>query len=577
MQANSNTKEAFDNVTYKISLRCAPKYRPLDPEQRQIRILHLLPGQYDDPVRCTLRTVSLDGNLSYEALSYSWGDPYICHVIEVDDQEATVTSNLYNVLRRLRLTDRTRHIWVDALCINQADTNERTHQVGLMRSIYSSATEGILWLGDFATTATSDAGANYISANTAATAFALLKSMAANHHWNSQEHAESMANEDSVALATLLNLSWWQRAWTVQEAVLPKKATLYCGTLQLPLSEAKLAHLRSVSHERRGCCVTNPQSHDVLYKFWDYIESLRLLQEESDKNTLIRMALEMFRFRNASDRRDCVYAYLGLGSKALADYTIPHETAFRYVVRSLIQESKNLGPLLRIAEHDQARSQTLPSWCPDYGSASWFQSHEDVDQEFGWLYMYSWYRASGQKGPLTRYSLIDSWLDLEGVLIDKVAKSEGPMYNTDDKARSLSEWHQRRDPRCCQRGPYEEVGWCEMMRDIYVVFSNNPRDYTRPRTRDGFETIIESIWDPKSQLTLFQYQTFTTETGLVGHARVDMRAGDVIAVLLGGNMPFILRPLEDGTFGYVGQVFVHGIMDGEALQQGRELRRITLV
>lgn len=89
--------------------------------------------------------------------------------------------------------------------------------------------------------------------------------------------------------------------------------------------------------------------------------------------------------------------------------------------------------------------------------------------------------------------------------------------------------------------------------------------------------MINSLWDPRSQLSVFQYHTCHTETGLVGHARVDMQAGDVLCVLLGGNMPFILRPLDDGVFGYVGQAVVPGIMDGEALQQGRELEWITLV
>ncbi|KAH7473185.1 hypothetical protein FOMA001_g12636 [Fusarium oxysporum f. sp. matthiolae] len=574
MQVNTNNEEVLGNVTHKILLFCAPKYQPLDLAKRQIRILHILPGQYGDPVRCTLHTMSLYDNPCYEALSYSWGDPYICHVIEVDGQEATATRNLYNALRRLRFVDKTRYVWADALCINQADTAERTHQVGLMRNIYSSTTEGILWLGEFS--GDGDTGANSISQETAATAFELVRSLAADRHWNSQEHAQSMAREESDALAALLDLSWWQRAWTVQEAVLPKKATLYCGTMQLPLSEVKRAHLMSVSHDRNGCCVTNPQCHDVLYKFWDCIEGFRVLQEESDKDILVRMALEIFRFRHASDRRDCVYAYLGLGSKALADYTIPYETAFKYVVRSLIQESNNLGPLVRIAEHAETRSATLPPWCPDYGS-SFLETYENLDQEFGWLYMYNWYQAGGRNGPTSRLSLIDSRLEQQGIVIDKVTKAEGPIYNTDTKDEIFSAWYQDRDPRVCCLGSYEEVGWCELMRDMFIVFSNKPRDYSRPRTRAGFEAMVNSLWDPRSQLSVFQYQTFHTETDLVGHARVDVRVGDVLCVLLGGNMPFILRPLDDGGFGYVGQVFVHGIMDGEALQQGRELEWITLV
>ncbi|CVK96323.1 related to heterokaryon incompatibility protein (het-6OR allele) [Fusarium proliferatum] len=215
MQADTNNEAALDIVPRKIPLFCAPTYRPLDLAKRQIRILHILPGQRGEPVPCTLHTASLDDSPSYEALSYSWGDPHICHIIEVDGQQATVTENLYNALRRLRFVDRTRHIWADALCINQADTTERTHQVRLMRNIYSSTIEGILWLGEFSST--SDTGANSVSQQTVATAFKLIRSLAEDHHWNSQEHAQSMAREEADALTALLNLSWWQRAWTVKK------------------------------------------------------------------------------------------------------------------------------------------------------------------------------------------------------------------------------------------------------------------------------------------------------------------------------------------------------------------------
>ncbi|KAM0553088.1 hypothetical protein ACHAPJ_007636 [Fusarium lateritium] len=563
------------------------RYQQLEPRQRQIRILHLLPGQSSDPVRCELHTVSLSSNPVYQALSYSWGDPHDCRAIEVDSKETDITSNLYNALRQLRLDDNERHIWVDALCINQADDTEKSHQISLMRDIYSSTTEAILWLGDFSESSDSEtssasvstAAVNYISEDHAVTAFALLRSMAANRHWNNKsgDSDESVSKKESDALSALLNLSWWQRAWTVQETVLPKKATLHCGTIQLPLSEVMLAHITSLMHDRTGCCVTNPQIHDVLYKFWVCIEGFRLLQKEPNKSILVRMALEMFRFRRASDPRDYVYAYLGLGSRALADYTISHEAAYKYVVRSLIHESRNLGPLVRIAEQD--RSLTLPTWCPDYHSKSKPGNSEFFDQELGWLYMYSWYHTGGRTGPNVRFSLSDLRLELQGIVVDQIMESEGPMYTSQDKLETISKW-QHRDPRGCQRGPYEEVGWCPLMLDICVVFSNKPRDYTMPRTREGFETMINELWhsEAQSQLALFQYQTFTTRTGLLGHARVDIRAGDVICVLLGGNMPFILRPIDaDGTYTYVGQAYVRGIMDGEALQQGRDLEWITLV
>lgn len=63
-----------------------------------------------------------------------------------------------------------------------------------------------------------------------------------------------------------------------------------------------------------------------------------MLQEEPDKDILVRMALEMFRFRHATDPRDYIYAYLGLGANALADYTISPKVALKYFMRSMIEE-----------------------------------------------------------------------------------------------------------------------------------------------------------------------------------------------------------------------------------------------
>jgi hypothetical protein len=454
-----------------------------------------------------------------------------------------------------------------------------------MREIYSSTKEAILWLGDFSENAEFGLGlvmtpidGSYISYKTAEAAFSLLRSMAANYHWDCREPSEQFAVRTKFdALSALFNLPWWQRAWTVQEAVLPKEAVLYYGTIHLPLSEVTRAHLNSLSHDRDGCCVADSQCHDVLYKFWNCIEVFRMLQEEPHKDILVRMALEIFRFRHATDPRDHVYAYLGLGANAFADYTISPEAAFKYFVRSMIEESKNLGALLRVQEY--GRSMALPTWCPDYGRKFPLGRYENFDQEFAWLYMYDWYHAGGTNGPRTRFSAIDSRLDVQGIVLDEITQVEGPMYTSDNKAEKVSEWRQR-DPRECRLGTFEEVGWCTMARDLWVVLSDQPRNYSRLRTRDGFETVIKEVWEPKlqCQFAVIQYQTFTTRTGLIGHTRLDIRAGDAVCVLLGGSMPFILRPVhEHGAYTYIGQAFVHRIMDGEALQQGRRIEWITLI
>jgi hypothetical protein len=60
-----------------------------------------------------------------------------------------------------------------------------------------------------------------------------------------------------------------------------------------------------------------------------------------------------------------------------------------------------------------------------------------------------------------------------------------------------------------------------------------------------------------------------TDRGLVGLGPASMRKGDVVCVLRGGEVPFILRPLEGEYYEFVGECYVHGIMDGSFAQNAR--------
>src|SRR4051812_25210123 len=96
-------------------------YTKLDKESRQIRLIHVLPGGWKSPISCELYVVSLDEAPAYQILSYVWGDPKISERILLPGCGFRVTTNLYAALRRLRLSNETRIIWIDALCINQLD------------------------------------------------------------------------------------------------------------------------------------------------------------------------------------------------------------------------------------------------------------------------------------------------------------------------------------------------------------------------------------------------------------------------------------------------------------------------
>ncbi|KAF2998666.1 hypothetical protein E8E14_000179 [Neopestalotiopsis sp. 37M] len=100
------------------------RHQKLDLSQQQIRILRLLPGEWIHPIQCSICTVYMSTHPPYEALTYAWGDATDREPILVDDYLCEVTANLARSLRRLRKSDQERHLWVDAICINQADDDE---------------------------------------------------------------------------------------------------------------------------------------------------------------------------------------------------------------------------------------------------------------------------------------------------------------------------------------------------------------------------------------------------------------------------------------------------------------------
>lgn len=125
-------------------------YKKLARNQRNIRLLRLLPGKPEDrKIRCELHECSLlDAAGHYKALSYVWGSdvPDDDHEVCCNGVTVPVTLNLYSALHNLRDPTTILTIWVDSLCIDQGNERERTRQVRMMREIYSNSKEVIIWL-----------------------------------------------------------------------------------------------------------------------------------------------------------------------------------------------------------------------------------------------------------------------------------------------------------------------------------------------------------------------------------------------------------------------------------------------
>lgn len=117
-----------------------------------MRLLNLEPGGFDDPVRTTLSFGNTSNRDEYDAISYTWGgednNMFRTARILVNSREFAVTPNCETALRRVRLRWSRRTVWMDAICINQDDMNERGHQVHLMPQIYSRARRVLIYIGE---------------------------------------------------------------------------------------------------------------------------------------------------------------------------------------------------------------------------------------------------------------------------------------------------------------------------------------------------------------------------------------------------------------------------------------------
>jgi hypothetical protein len=199
---------------------CSHDFRDsMDPlREGHFRLLCLEPGDNDSAIHCRLATFELQSAPTYEALSYTWGEAVLSHEIICNGALLQVTSNLHDALQYLRQIDGERIMWIDAVCIDQTNPQERTAQVRLMKKIYSKSDHVVIWLGK--------------DTDDDETAFAILeqyrKLFAEHGHQLDIGPMETVAyklalpaegSKDWTALIKLFQKPWFQRIWVIQEAV----------------------------------------------------------------------------------------------------------------------------------------------------------------------------------------------------------------------------------------------------------------------------------------------------------------------------------------------------------------------
>jgi len=199
-------------------------YTPLSAAAAEIRLLDLVPGEFNTPISCILRIVSLDDEPKFEALSYVWGEEKSKNPITVDGRPTEITANLEAALRALRHTDTLRTLWIDAICINQEDVGEKNIQLPLMGKIYTGASRVLAWMGpsnpDIELTISWFQ--TYVwKEHTEASQFWLNLDEAAKSDLKATLAKECAIYRASKGYADIWTSPYWARMWTCQEYSLP--------------------------------------------------------------------------------------------------------------------------------------------------------------------------------------------------------------------------------------------------------------------------------------------------------------------------------------------------------------------
>ena len=547
----------------------------------------------------------------YVALSYTWGCKKSSRVILVNGSEIPITSSLAEAIDAIFVFARegSMMFWADSICINQADDDERGRQVRLMNTIYRSAEIVAIWLGP----AAHESDLAFSKMKEWKARFDRLKEQfdgseelaVTNISSNDPFYFGPCGSEQQRALKALRMICrrpWWGRAWIVQEGTIanPARTILFCGSRSIDWTHLRAA--LQITHH-----VTHYQSSGMSIDFNDgmavRLDAFRKDRENGANIRLLRV-LRLIRAYECEDPRDKVYAALGMAmdvdkDDVIPDYTKPSSAVYIDVVKICISKLNNhcldfLGEVLRSApgtafEHQHER--TLPSWTPDWTFRASFHPFEkllDSDTYGASGYAYNASRAfnghcyingahlcvqGSVLDHITRVSSICEWnLAAGGLDIERSWAPEDPseQYFTGETFM-----------QAFNRTIVADIGRRDLEKDSelsrgfaldWELVSRNRNNMTAQDRQ------IQSWMLIDTKMMTFGRRVFETSRGFIGLGPAAAQVDDQICLLLGGHVLYVLRTCEDNHHEFVGECYVHGMMDGQACEdESFAVRDIVLV
>ncbi|KAH9906668.1 HET-domain-containing protein [Xylariomycetidae sp. FL2044] len=574
----------------------------LRDSSRVIRLLRVVPSSQDGSIVCHMRVVDLNHEPYYEALSYTWGPttraerergitstpkyPIVCN-----DGRLLVTENLYHWLQKLdRDACYGKDIWVDAICINQDDPDERCQQVSIMADIYRSAARVAVWLGD-----ADD------STKLAHELIAVLSQLS--HEDMLTIDPQKLDNERNVcllgranspdhwrALALLFGRTYFNRAWVIQEILLARDTTVLCGdhifNWDAMVAVSHFLATRTSANIFKTHLFDNLDASSLSYKNPTKLAAVKRDIDKGSSNVLLH-SLVRCRTYQASNDHDKVYALLGLAApihgsfpdSLYPDYTCNVAQLYTDVVAYILRTTDDLHVLAYAEGDDFQRIPDIPSWVPDWS----------LGARVGLgITGYKRFEAAGTL-PTVKDILPGNRLAVLGGQINVISRT-GATKAEVNSTESPADWLQileelereypGRDLRdafwrtlIADTDTHGHVPVKERWEDAFYVWMKlheNPSPDDRQHAAE-----FEMAFTHSLNLRLFR-----TALGHLGLGSTSCRPGDLVWIVQGSRVPLILRQAAQETaadhYRLVGGAYLHGYMQGEGLE-GWDSRRITLV
>lgn len=606
-------------------------YPHLINTKSSIRLLEINPG----PISCTsdkfygsLISVNLwDNRVKYDCLSYCWGGQSSVSrriLIRTTDQAyqfMPVTQNLYSALQDLRATSRSTLYWIDAICIDQTDSAERSDQVSLMKDIYGKASGVVISLGSStprlsAAVDTIRRISDRFEDDTHTSPQSIIGSLGLNLTAEDIEQLKSYTEFAYQEVALFFSLPWFRRVWVLQEAFSQTNISVRLGTHTLPWGSVIIAALWQAQFTRSHTAAFpgyNEAGGDGTRQFLPELW-LSLLHTRNPRGLSMMELASRARDFQATDPRDRVFALLGLANDIgpldtrplglTPDYTLGTFEVYANFARAIILKTRKLDVLSLVNTFDtRTERQSLVSWIPTldasvatirglgfptkYNAAFSTKVHEETtSQSTDSLHVLTLagFRVDTVRG-ITK-SVMRFSQDLQLYLGDNIdAVTE--LWRTHVKSRysESSETHSLRQylELITATGfalptdfPAQPLGRVVPTRHVPSVRMDFAAYWARldpdfmdfqAATRAELKAVAK-LGDAEQFAVLagkacHERKFLTTSDGRMGLCPRDTEAGDTIVILFGGSVPYVLRPTSNNQWRFIGECYIDGLMFGE--------------